>query len=97
MLVWAQTKAIAQIAEPQPRKVSRLQRMRAYSLSARTCVKVGCGSKRDGHKSYQADPDRNIWRNSLEYETVLKATTAYSKAEWLMLLARLNMIDEAGQ
>jgi hypothetical protein len=44
---------------------------------------------------YWADPDRNIRRKSGEQEVILTATSACSKAEWLMLLAGLGMDNEA--
>lgn len=42
---------------------------------------------------YWADPERNVRRKSGEEETILKATSACSKAEWLVLLAGLGMVD----
>jgi hypothetical protein len=40
---------------------------------------------------YWADPERNVRRKSGEQETILRATSACSKAEWLMLLAGLGL------
>ena len=37
--------------------------------------------------------ERNIRRESGEQETILAATLACSKAEWLMLLTGLGMVD----
>jgi hypothetical protein len=42
---------------------------------------------------YWADPERKIRRKSGEQETILTATGACSKVEWMMLLAGLGMID----
>jgi hypothetical protein len=42
---------------------------------------------------YWADPERSIRRRSGEQETIFKATSACSKAEWLMLLEGLGMED----
>ncbi len=42
---------------------------------------------------YWADPDRKIRRKSGEQDVIFAATSACSKAEWLMLLAGLGMID----
>jgi hypothetical protein len=42
---------------------------------------------------YWADPERKIRRNSGEQDAILAATGACSKAEWLMLLAGLGMVD----
>jgi hypothetical protein len=42
---------------------------------------------------YWADPDRKIRRRSGDQDVILAASTACSKAEWMMLLAGLGMID----
>jgi hypothetical protein len=42
---------------------------------------------------YWADPERKVRRKSGEQEAILSATSACSKAEWLMLLAGLGMLD----
>jgi len=42
---------------------------------------------------YWADPERNIRRKSGQQEVILTATSACSKAEWMMLLAGLGMSD----
>jgi|SRR5580704_1039474 hypothetical protein len=45
---------------------------------------------------YWADPDRNIRRKSGEQDSIFVATSACSKAEWLMLLAGLGMTEGEG-
>jgi hypothetical protein len=42
---------------------------------------------------YRADPARNIRRKSGEQDVILAATGACSKAEWMMLLAGLGMMN----
>jgi hypothetical protein len=42
---------------------------------------------------YWADPARNIRRKSGEQDVILAATGACSKAEWMMLLAGLGMMN----
>jgi hypothetical protein len=43
---------------------------------------------------YWADPERKIRRKSGEQYVIFAATSACSKAEWLMLLAGLGMASE---
>ena len=42
-------------------------------------------------EDYWADPDQKIRRKSGEQDAIMLATSACSKAEWLMLLAGLGM------